>query len=187
MREDHEIGPFVRKLRKERGLTMVQLAERIGFSQGYLSKVEKSKSAPSVSTLIKIAKALDVRLSHLFGESEFETSISFIKKNERTEMVRNGSAFGYRYEALAPQFFNRRMDPYILTKKSGSKSTPAFQHEGQEMLYVLEGTMEFFHGTKKFTVEAGDCVYYDAGVPHGGTASGKRDLKCLLVIFTTES
>ena len=187
MREDHEIGPFIRDLRKERGMTMIQLAERTGFSQGFLSKVENSKSAPSVSTLIKIAKALDVRLSYIFGESESETTLTLVKKNERKEMARNGSQFGYRYEALAPQFLNRRMDPYILTHPAHTEITPIFQHEGQEMLYVLEGTMRFLHGTKEMIVEAGDCVYFDASIPHHGEPLGDTDLKCVLVMYTPES
>jgi transcriptional regulator with XRE-family HTH domain len=186
MREDHEIGPFIRELRKERGMTMIQLAERTGFSQGFLSKVENSKSAPSVSTLIKISKALNVRLSYLFGESESETTLTLVKKDERKEMARSGSQFGYLYEALAPQFLNRRMDPYILTHPAHTKITPIFQHEGQELLYVLTGAMRFFHGTKEIIVEAGDCVYFDASVPHSGEPIGDADLKCLLVIYTPE-
>lgn len=187
MREDREIGAFIRGLRKQRGMTMMQLAERTGFTQGYLSKVENSKSAPSVSTLIKIAKALDVRLSYIFGESESETTLTLVKKNDRKEMARNGTQFGYRYEALAPQFLNRRMDPYVLIHPAHAEVTPIFQHEGQEILYVLEGSMRFFHGAKEMIVEEGDCVYFDASIPHYGNPLGDTDLKCLLVIFTPES
>lgn len=186
MRKDHEIGPFIRELRRERGLTMIQLAERTGFSQGFLSKVENSKSAPSLSALIKIAKELNVRLSQIFGESEHETAVTLVKRNDRKEMARNGSHFGYRYEALAPQFLDRRMDPYVLTHPAHTEITPIFQHEGQEMLYVLNGTMRFFHGTKEMIVEEGDCVYFDAGIPHYGEPVGDADLKCLLVMYTPE-
>ena len=185
MREDHEIGPFIRELRRDRGMTMTQLAERTGFSQGFLSKLENSKSAPSLSTLIKIAKALNVRMSYLFGESEYETPITLVKKEERRETVRNGSESGYRYEALAPQFLNRRMDPYILTDQSTAGKTPVFQHEGQEMIYVLEGAMRFFHGTRELIVEEGDCIYFDAGIPHYGESIGSKDLKCILVMYNT--
>lgn len=187
MREDHEIGPFIRELRKARGMTMTQLAERTGFSQGFLSKLENSKSAPSLSTLIKIAKILNVRLSHIFGESESETAVTLVKKNERQEMARNGSLYGYRYEALAPHFLNRRMDPYILIHPLNTGETPIFQHEGQEMLFVLEGAMKFYHGTNEMIVGEGDCVYFDAGVPHHGNSIGSKDLKCLLVIYTPEN
>ena len=187
MREDHEIGPFIRELRKERGMTMMELAEHTGFSQGFLSKLENSKSAPSLSTLIKIAKVLNVRLSHIFGESESETAVTLVRKNERQEMARNGSLYGYRYEALAPHFLNRRMDPYILTHPCNTGETPIFQHEGQEMLYVLEGKMKFYHGSKEMIVEKGDCVYFDAGMPHHGISIGNKDLKCVLVIYTPET
>ena len=187
MREDHEIGPYIRELRKKRGMTMTQLAELTGFSQGFLSKLENSKSAPSLSTLIKTAKVLNVRLSEIFGESESETAITLVKRNERQEMARNGTMYGYRYEALAPHFLNRRMDPYILVHPNEAGKTPIFQHEGQEMLYVLEGTMKFHHGTKEVIAEEGDCVYFDASIPHHGNSIGSKDLKCILIIYTPEA
>lgn len=187
MREEHEIGPFIRDLRKARGMTMTDLAARTGFSQGFLSKVENSKSAPSVSTLIKIANALDVRLSHIFGEFESETTLTLVKKNHRKEMARNGSQFGYRYEALAPQFLNRRMDPYVLTHPAHTEISPIFQHEGQEMIYVLAGKMRFLHGTKEMIVEEGDCLYFDASIPHHGEPLGDTDVKFLLAMYTPES
>jgi transcriptional regulator with XRE-family HTH domain len=187
MREEHEIGPFIRDLRKARGMTMTDLAARTGFSQGFLSKVETSKSAPSVSTLIKIANALDVRLSYIFGEFESETTLTLVKKNERKELARNGSQFGYRYEALAPQFLNRRMDPYVLTHPAHTEISPIFQHEGQEMIYVLEGKMRFLHGTKEMIVEEGDCLYFDARIPHHGEPLGDADVKFLLAMYTPES
>ena len=187
MREDHEIGPYIRELRKKRGMTMTQLAELTGFSQGFLSKLENSKSAPSLSTLIKTAKVLNVRLSEIFGESESETAITLVKRNERQEMARNGTMYGYRYETLAPHFLNRRMDPYILVHPNEAGKTPIFQHEGQEMLYVLEGTMKFHHGTKEVIAEEGDCVYFDASIPHHGNSIGSKDLKCILIIYTPEA
>jgi mannose-6-phosphate isomerase-like protein (cupin superfamily) len=152
-----------------------------------LSKLENSKSAPSLSTLIKISKVLNVRLSHIFGESESETAVTLVKKNERQEMARNGSLYGYRYESLAPHFLNRRLDPYILIHPFNSGETPIFQHEGQEMLYVLEGIMKFHHGNKEMIVEEGDCVYFDASIPHHGNSIGSKELKCILVIYTPET
>ena len=102
-------------------------------------------------------------------------------------MVRDGSQSGYCYEPLAPQFLNRRMDPYILTDHTNTEKTPIFQHEGQEMLYVLEGAMKFFHGTQELIVEEGDCIYFDAGIPHYGESIGSKDLKCILVMYNREA
>jgi mannose-6-phosphate isomerase-like protein (cupin superfamily) len=61
-----------------------------------------------------------------------------------------------------------------------------FQHDGEEILLVLEGTMKFFHGGQEFIAEEGDCLYFDASVPHHGICQGKKEVKCLMVIYTPE-
>jgi quercetin dioxygenase-like cupin family protein len=54
------------------------------------------------------------------------------------------------------------------------------------MMFVLEGTMKFFHGQKEYIVEEGDCIYFDGSIPHYGVCQGKKEVKCLMVIFTPE-
>jgi quercetin dioxygenase-like cupin family protein len=54
------------------------------------------------------------------------------------------------------------------------------------MLFVLEGTMRFFHGEKEYLMEEGDCLYFDANIPHHGICQGKKELQCLMVIYTPE-
>jgi transcriptional regulator with XRE-family HTH domain len=181
MRKESEIGEAIRYIRKEKGFTLNALAEKSGFSQGFLSKVENSQKAPSIATLIRIANALNVRISDIFGETELETPITHVRKNERKKLSSNGL-----YEALAPQFHNRHMDPYILKDSPGKSTNPVVQHEGEEMLFVLEGRMKFFHGNKEFIVEEGDCIYYDSGIPHTGFPVGDKELKCLMVVYNPD-
>jgi mannose-6-phosphate isomerase-like protein (cupin superfamily) len=78
------------------------------------------------------------------------------------------------------------MEPYILTLPVKPKQVPLLQHEGEEILFVLEGTMKFFHGDLEFIVEEGDCLYFDANTPHHGICQGKKEVKCLMVIYTPE-
>ena len=75
------------------------------------------------------------------------------------------------------------MDPFILTLPVHPKKRIIYQHEGQEIIFVLEGTMIFQHGTEELIVEAGDCVYFDSGIPHYGVSQGDQAVKCFMVIF----
>ncbi len=184
MLDESEIGPKIKQLRQERGLNLLELAQETGFTKGYLSKVENSKKAPPVSTLITISTALGVNLATIFSDEENKKSITLVKKFERKVMARDGSAFGYSYEPLALGYPERRMEPYILTLPVRPKGQAVFQHKGQEMLFVLEGTMRFTHGDNELTVEAGDCVYFDASVPHFGSVKGSKEVKCLMVIYS---
>jgi transcriptional regulator with XRE-family HTH domain len=186
MIQESELGKRIKEFRMKKGLTLQKLEEKTGFTKGYLSKVENTKKAPPVSTLVVLAKALEVSLSEIFGEKEEKSSISLVKRNERQVVARNGTVFGYSYRTLAHKFYKKQMEPYILTLPVKTKQVPLFQHEGEEILFVLEGTMKFFHGDLEFIVEEGDCLYFDASIPHHGICQGKKDVKCLMVIYTPE-
>jgi transcriptional regulator with XRE-family HTH domain len=184
MLDEAEIGRQIKQLRLERGLNLQDLANTTGLTKGYLSKVENSKKAPPVSTLLTLAKALGVNISTIFSDDENKTTITLVKKSERTTMARDGTAFGYSYEPLAHKFPQRHMDPYILTLPIKPRRRAVFQHKGQELLMALEGTMRFMYGGKEFIVEEGDCVYFDASTPHFGIADGSKPVKCLMVVVS---
>jgi len=178
-----EIGKRIKALRSENGVTLERLALQTGFSKGYLSKVEKSEKAPPVSTLGTIARAFGVSISFLLGEENFQTSISMVKRRERPLIARGGSTFGYSYEAVAYNFKNKMMEPFVLTLPVHQQKKTVFQHEGQELLFVLQGTMKFLYGTEEYIVGKGDCIYFDSSVPHFGESMGERAVKCFMVIY----
>lgn len=183
MLPEPEIGRTIKEMRTRRKLTLDALAGRTGFTKGYLSKVENSEKAPPVSTLIILAKALGVTVSRILGEDRGTTRFSLVKAGERRLMARNGTAFGYAYETLAHHYRNKQMEPFLLTIPADSEKSAIFQHEGEEMMLVIEGTMRFFHGGQEHLVETGDCVYFDASVPHYGLPADHRDVKCVMVIY----
>lgn len=184
MFKEEQIGRMIRKLRIERKMTQQMLADACGLTKGYLSKIENSKTAPPVSTLINIAKALGVEINAFFSNGRPKTFITLVKAKDRVVVARSGSSFGYSYEPLAHTFPDRKMDPYLLTLPVKVKKQKVFQHEGQEMLFVLDGTMKFFYGDQEFIVEKGDCIYFDASIPHYGVCIGNKEVKCLMVIYS---
>ena len=183
MLPESQIGPTIKKIRNSLHLTLEVLAQRTGFTKGYLSKVEHSEKAPPVSTLIVIAKVLGVTISQILGEENTLVSCSVVKADERLPMARNGVNFGYSYETLAHPFPNKKMEPYILTIPAGTEESAVFQHDGQEMLLVLEGTMKFNHGGQSYLLESGDCIYFDSAIPHYGLPADDQTLKMLMVIY----
>jgi transcriptional regulator with XRE-family HTH domain len=180
---ESEIGKRIKLLRNKKRITLERLATEAGFTKGYLSKVETSPKAPPVSTLGVIARALGVNISTLLGEESPATPICLVKKDERPLITRGGTGSGYSYEAVAHKFQNKMMDPFILSLPVHPKKKILYQHEGQEILFVLEGTMKFRHGAEELTVEEGDCVYFDSNIPHFGESVGNMAVKCFMVIF----
>ena len=183
MVQESEIGKNIKTLRLARNLTLESLAANAGITKGYLSKVENSEKSPPVSTLIVIAKALGVTLSQIFKEEDSFVRCSVVKKEERQFLAKTGANFGYSYETLAHTYPNKKMEPSILTIPGNSKKSLVFQHDGEEMVLVLEGTMRFFHGGKEYILEPGDCVYYDSSIPHYALSADGREVKCVDVIY----
>ena len=177
-----EIGKRIKALRSARGTTLEQLARQTGFTKGYLSKVEKSEKAPPVSTLGTIARAFNTTISTLLGEESPSVSLSLVRKNEAPLIARDGTAFGYAYEAMAYKYSNKVMEPFILTLPMNPKKRTIYQHEGEEILFVIQGRMKFTHGSETVIVNTGDCIYFNSSIPHFGETIGTPEVKCFMVI-----
>ena len=155
-------------MRTAKGTTLEQLARQTGFTKGYLSKVEKSEKAPPVSTLGTIARAFNTTISTLLCVRRAQRSAPLVRKNEAPLIARDGTAFGYAYEAMAYKYSNKVMEPFILTLPMNPKKRTIYQHEGEEILFVIQGRMKFIHGAETVIAETGDCVYFDSSIPHFG-------------------
>lgn len=184
---ESEIGKKIKAFRVAKRFTLETLAMQTGFTKGYLSKIEKSEKAPPVSTLSTIGRALAVSVSSLLGEDVQPTSACLVKKGNRPPIAINGSSVEYSFEAVAYKFTNKLMEPFVLTLPVNPKKRTRYRHEGQEVLFVLEGTMKFIHGTEEFIAEEGDCIYLDSSIPHFGESVGDKAAKCFMVICSPSS
>ena len=185
MVDERELVQRIKEFRTKRGMVLEELAKKTGLSKGYLSKVENSEKSPPVSTLTKIAKALGVSMSALFGEEETVLPYHITKKDNRPLIARKGSGYGYSYESLAAGYSNRKMDPYFVEIPPNTEQ-PFYEHRGEEIFFVLEGKIRVVHGDIEFILEEGDCCYFDASVPHHSYAIGDHPAKALMVLYTPE-
>jgi len=178
-----EIGKRIHQYRLQNNFTLQELADKTGYSKGYLSKVEKSAKAPPVSTLSVIGRELGVSVSAILGEETINDTICLVRQNERTLMAKTGEEFRYAYEALANPYPNKHMEPFILSYPSDDELKHTFQHDGEEMLFVLQGKMLFKYGNREFELDTGDCIYFDSGVEHIGQPIGDEPVKILIVLY----
>jgi transcriptional regulator with XRE-family HTH domain len=183
------IARNIKGIRKQQNMTLQKLADLTGLTKGYLSRIERSEKAPPYSTLYRIAMAFRVEAADLLGENLQDIRdirMCFTKRNERklVERVRSlskGSLYGYEYAALASGKPGKNMEPYVIEPAFNEEAM--FQHEGEEFLFVLEGKHEFVYDGKKYIMEEGDCVYFDAAVPHSGRSMGPQKAKLLAVMY----
>jgi transcriptional regulator with XRE-family HTH domain len=125
-----------------------------GLTKGYLSQIENSTKTPPFSTLDKIAYALRVDITYFFVNSENEqvdAKITVIKPDERKRVALDGLRRGYGYESLAYKKAGKNMEPYLITV--GSQGGGSFKHGVEEFLFILEGTLEFSFGGKKYILK----------------------------------
>ena len=179
------IARSIRALRLNKKISLEELSKISGLSPGYLSKIERAEKAPPISTLGKIALALDVDLVNLLKENADlleDTQLAIVRKDKRKIVRTRGSLYGYQYEALAYKKLGKNMEPFIVSPAFDEKIT--FQHDGEEFHYVLEGTHEFIYGGRKYILKEGDSIYFDSNIPHTGRSVGGKKAKILAVIYS---
>lgn len=164
------IGRQVRELRKRQRMTGADLAAHTGLSVGMLSKIENGLISPSLTTLQTLANALRVPLVQLFSGFEEQRGAMHVKAGKGVEIERAGTRAGHQYSLLGHIGSNASgvvVEPYLITLTSESDRFPTFQHEGIEMLYMLEGEVQYRHGDQLYLLEPGDSLLFDADAPHG--------------------
>ncbi len=175
----------IKELRTSRNLSLEKLAELTGFTKGYLSRIENSDKAPPIYTLSRISQALGVDITLFFSDNPDTPRLqhySITRRDERLEVGGRGTRYGYNYEALAFNKAGKNMEPYVVTVDFERKAD--FQHEGEEMLFILEGEIEFVLNEESFVLKQGDTIYFDSSLPHSGRSLGEKKAKMLLVIYS---
>jgi transcriptional regulator with XRE-family HTH domain len=189
--DEEVIAKTIRTTRRKKKLSLAKLATLADISTGYLSKLERSEKAPPISTLSKIALALDLDLASLLREETdvFEDlPLAIVRKNERRIVKTKGSLYGYEYEALAYNKPGKNMEAFIISPAFDEKidllhGGEEFQHDGEEFMFVLEGTHEFIYGGEKYVLRKGDSIYFDSRIPHAGRSLGKKKARILTVMY----
>ncbi len=178
------IGGEIRKIRKEKGYTLKELAQKTGFSTALLSQIENNVVSPPISTLWIIANALDIRLAHFFQQTPMNNQDYFIvRKGKGRMMTRQESQMVLTYESLGFGKNDRAIEPFIIHFKGEEdrEAQEPMSHTGEEFLYVLSGEVHMEYGDQLFVLEPGDSILFESVVPH--KIYGSEESTALVVIF----
>lgn len=182
---EHYVGSTIRDLRRAHGLTIADIAERAEISRGMLSKIENGQTASSLEGLNRIARALGVSLSTLFRNFEVDGGgAQLVKKGQSMEVARRGTRSGHTYHLLAyDQGPSKLFEPFLITIDEQYEHSPVFEHPGTEFIYMLEGRMEYRHGSAVYVLEPGDALTFNGEVPHGPGELFERPVRFITVII----
>jgi transcriptional regulator with XRE-family HTH domain len=180
------VAKRVREVRQELGLTVGQLAERSGISKGMLSKIENAQASPSLATLGRLSSALSVPVTSFFRGLDEEHDAVFVAAGSGIEIVRQGTRTGHRYQLLGTlRGPSRRMEPLLVTLTERTEVFPLFQHDGTELIYMLDGVMRYGSGMSAYLLQPGDALQFDGSVAHGPAELIELPIRFLSVIATT--
>jgi ribosome-binding protein aMBF1 (putative translation factor) len=179
------IGRAVRNFRRQKAMTVASLSKQTGLSIGMLSKIENGITSPSLTTLQTLAHALSVPLTAFFRRFEEAREAMHVKAGNAVEIERAGTRAGHQYNLLGHIGANASgviVEPYMITLTEESDIFPTFQHDGIELLFMLEGKVEYRHGERSYVMEPGDSLFFDADAPHGPDKLIKLPARYLSVI-----
>ena len=190
MSNNNIVGSKIKGIRESKNLSIEEIAERSGLSTDQIISIENDQNLPSLGPLIKIARALGVRLGTFMDDNdalgpvitrakdrEADSSISF--SNGATDARKH-----MEYHPLAQQKAGRHMEPFIIDiNPEENQEYKLSAHEGEEFIYVMEGEVEVEYGKEKYSLKEGDSIYYDSIVKHHLHGAPGKSAKILALIY----
>ena len=184
------VGFKIKSIRESKQLSIEEIAERSGLSVEQVNAIETDQNLPSLGPLIKIARALGVRLGTFLDDNdalgpvitraadrERDSSISF--SNDAADARKH-----MEYHPLAKQKTGRHMEPFIVDiNPSDEKAFQLSAHEGEGVFDVMSGQVEIEYGKEKFTLSEGDSIFYDSIVKHHVHGANGQAAKILAVVY----
>jgi transcriptional regulator with XRE-family HTH domain len=180
------LGGRIRMLRQRRRSSLEQLAAETGLTKSYLSKVERGIAVPSIATALKVSRAFGLTVGQLLGETPTADAFCLVRRADRVRFMAEETPEGYNYDALAPARAEKGMEPFVMRPPHEFHSNKRMAHAGEEMMFVLSGTVELEFGHATYRLDAGDCLYFDAHHPHRTRSVGPDRAEALVVVLTRD-
>ena len=178
------IAQKIRSTRLEKNLTIQQLATRVSVSKGLLSKIENSRTVPSLPIFISIIQALEISLKDFFRDVVLVNGKDFlhVKRSDYTPLEREGrTGFNYHY-ILSQNITTCAMEVVLLTLDPGAKGRPTTT-DGYEFKFIISGNCEYHLHNEVIQLEEGDSIFFDASVPHLPMNKSRRKVVMLVIYF----
>lgn len=157
---------------------MRALAEASGLSTNAISKIERGETSPTVSTLRRLANALDVPVIAFFREDTHESTV-YVKRNHWSRSQMAGAVI----ETLSGGLLDQHLEPFLVTIEPGAgNSTDTYTHSDEEFVLCLEGEIEYRVGDRLYQMETGDGLLFKPDQPHCFRNNTQASAKLLIVI-----
>ncbi|TVM16434.1 DNA-binding protein [Oceanidesulfovibrio indonesiensis] len=192
-----KLGTRIRTYRENQELSRADLAQRADLDEAFVAALEEDNIAPSLGPLIRLARALGVRLG-TFMDDDACQDICVTRKADRQNTAsihtasvsptRNAKGKGLVFHSLGAGKTDRHMEPFYIEIHPNENGMaegeePLSSHEGEEFIAVLSGKVLFVHGKDRYVLEEGDSIYFNSIVPHYVGSGGDETATIHAVLY----
>lgn len=173
------LGEKIKKIRESNSWTIEYLAEKTDQTPEFIEKVEKGEMVPSVSFLLKLSRAIGVDPGAFLSDEE---KAQIEDKRAKAFITRTKN---YAYQTLTPGAENQHLRGFMITIEAKQDHKPvAYKHEGEEFIYVMEGSLELTLDSKVTHLRTGESMHYNSEIAHKLKNIGNETTRCLVMLYT---
>lgn len=182
-----KVGQRIRSFMSRQDLSLEALARRTGLEHSVLETIVQDDVYPSLGPLLKIARALDVRLGTFLDDQISSDPLVVRRENRKQElsMLRGkDKPVALKFYSLGSGKSDRHMEPFYVELLPESETAKDLSsHEGEELIVVYAGRVEVTYGSDAYVLEAGDSIYYNSIVPHYVSCKGAQPAAIYAVLY----
>lgn len=184
-----QIGHSIKERRREKNITIQELADKANVSKGLISQIENCRTIPSLMVLIEIIKALDIDLNVFFKNINHTANKNpvLVKRRDEYEAFEKEHAIGFNYHRIFTKAISSSTVDIVLLELEPDARRPMVQTEAFEYKYVVSGQVEYQFNDESYQLNTGDSILFDGRLPHTPINLGNSKATMLVVYFFEEA
>lgn len=181
-----KISYRIKEIRKEKHITIQELADRAGVSKGLISQIENNRTIPSLPVLMNIVQSLDLDLTSFFKDlsADNQEEKVFVIRSFEYSPLQKEAAKGFNYQRiLARNIQGGPVDFVLLELKKGARRNKMVETDAFEYKYLIKGKIDYLIEDKHYILEEGDSIFFDGRLGHNLSNIGDSNALMLVVYY----
>ena len=180
-----QISTHIKERRREKGITVQELADRAQVSKGLISQIENSRTIPSLIVLIQIVKALEVDLNVFFKDIQIKAGYSpvIVKRKDEYQPFEKENANGFRYHRIFTESIKNSTVDFVILELEPDAKRPMVVTEAYEFKYILAGEIDYYFKNEMITLRQGDSMLFDGRISHTPKNKTATTASMLVIYF----
>jgi transcriptional regulator with XRE-family HTH domain len=180
-----QISSRIRELRREKGITVQELADKAAVTKSWISQIENGRTIPSLMVLIDIIHSLDLSLDKFFStiKASKDKQPVLVKQAHEYEVFEKEHTVGFHYRRIFTQSIKNSTVDIVLLELEPHAKRPLVQTEAFEYKYIISGKAKFVFDNQELELKEGDSILFDGRLPHSPVNMGRGKLQMLCIYF----